>query len=80
MKDKEFIEIVSRATAFLDLVIEVKMALGFLRAFLKENDDFSDLYKDICDSYGALVDAQMNLCYLESLNENLKRKYNKCAN
>jgi len=59
---------------FEQLRLEIEMALGFLRAFLQE-DNFSDLYEDICDTYSALVDAEMTQAILQTVYENITRKY-----
>lgn len=58
---------------FEELLVEVEMALGFLRAFLEE-ENFSDLYEDVCDTYSALVDAQMTYAVLETVHESMLRK------
>lgn len=58
---------------FEQLFIEIEMALGFLRAFLEE-ENFSDLYDDVCDTYSALVDAQMTHAVLETVHESMLRK------
>ena len=59
---------------FEKLFLEIEMALGFLRAFLEE-ENFSDLYEDVCDTYSALVDAQMTQAILETVHENMKTKF-----